>query len=246
VVDPATGQGWKFKNRLKEFGAAWLGDIDRMIARNCDAAEIRRWLMSKYNGPIPIPDVKTFRSYVKHVKTTLNSKASSAVRVRKANEKTEQELRELLGRLQIAEADISDRKGLLERMVRFLLARTEAISQYQENLMDPRFEQIITNHLGLVKTTTDTLLKLEGQIGEHEFIARRIVEKFMVEMAPVLKQAAEDTYGAEKLKVFMERVNKGYAKIDFVRIKKEAADEAAKHEILEAVNALQTPGSVTR
>jgi len=244
VIDPATGQGWKFKNRLFEFGARWLGDIDRRVARNCSAADILKWLKENYNGSLPIPTRKTVAAYVKWKRQIQRGSAGSAVMIRKETERTEADLRQMLGRLQIAEADISDRKGLLERLVRFLLVRTELIAQVQDNLMDPRFEDTITKHLSLVKTTTDTLLKLEGQMGAHEFIARRIVEKFMMELAPVIKQAAEDTYGPEKLKVFLEKVNKGYAKIDFNLIKKEAAIEAAAHGTEELLDAIQTTRAV--
>ncbi len=242
TIDTATGLGRRFQNRLFEFGAAWLGDIDKKVAKGDTAQGILDWLKSKYSGPLPMPTRKTVQAYVKWRRQALRVTAGAAVRIRLETERTESELKEMLLRLQIGEMEIGDRKVVLEKMVRFLLVRTERISQVQENLLDPRFEQAITNHLGLVKTTVDTLLKMEGQIGAHEFIARRIVEMFLADMAPILKQAAEDTYGPEKLKAFLERVNKGYARIDFVRIKKDAAMEAASlgtEEVLDAVAAIR-------
>lgn len=242
TIDAATGLGTRFQNRLFEFGATWLGDIDKKVARGDNAQAILNWLKSRYNGPLPMPTRKTVQAYVVWKKQALRVTAGAAVRMRLETERTEDELKDMLLRLQIAEADISDRKATLEKLVRFLLVRTERISQVQENLLDPRFEQSITSHLSLVKTTMDTLLKLEGQMGSHEYIARRIVEMFMADLAPVLKQSAEDTYGPDKLKAFLERVKKGYEKIDFARIKKDAAAEAAAigtQEVIDAVTAVQ-------
>jgi len=135
---------------------------------------------------------------------------------------------------------LSDRKAFMERVIRFLLVRTEEVSNIQGSLLDPRFEQNITNHLTLVEKITDKLLRLEGQIGMHEFVARRIIEKFFFELAPLLRQAAEDTYGPDRLKAFMERVAKTPAKIDMARIKQEAAAEAAAFASEEAVDAIQS------
>jgi hypothetical protein len=236
----------QFRNRLQELGVGWLKDIDRKVARGDNAQTILDWLKRSYKGPVPLPDVKTVRAYIVHVRNDLNVKAGAAVRIRQQTERTEEELRALLSRLQIAEADIGDRKALLERLVRFLLVRTEVIAQVQDNLLDPRFEMVITNHLTLVKSTTDTLLKLEGQIGEHEFIARRIVERFLGDLAPVIKQVAEEMFGQDKLKAFMEKLAKGYARIDWARIKKEAAADAAAHGTQEVLDVVETIRAIPR
>jgi hypothetical protein len=235
--------GWKFKNRLFEFGAAWLVDIDRMVARNCQAAEILRWLKDHYNGPLPIPDQKTIRTYVKWKRQTMRLTAGSAIRIRKETERTDTELREMLGRLQIADMDLSNPKAAYEKIIRFLFVRTEITAQVQDNLMDPRFEQVITGHLALAKNTLDSIQKMDGQLGTHGFIARRIVEKFISELAPIIKQAAEDTWGPDKVKAFLEKVNKGSARIDFSKIKREATIEAAAYgteEVLDAITATRS------
>lgn len=246
TIDPKTGSGWKFKSRLFEFGKAWLDDIDRLIAKNDSAMTIRTFLVNKYKGPLSIPDRKTISAYIKWRKEVQRVSAGSAVRILKETERTEADLKSMMARLRIADADVSNRKDLLENIIRFLLVRTEAITQVQENLMDPRFESTITKHLGLVKDVTDTLLKMEGQTGIHDYIARRIIELFLQEMAPLIKQAAEDTYGPDQLKAFLERVGKGYKKIDFSRLRRDATTEAAavsNDEVISAINKSTGPNA---
>jgi hypothetical protein len=246
VVNPETGMGWRFKNRLFEFGATVLGEIDVRIARKAGAAEIRKWLLDKYNGPIPIPTLKTIQAYIKWKRNVQRTTAGAAVRIRREMEKTETELREMTSLLNIAGLDISDRKGALERMAQFLLIRTDKTAIVQDSLMDPRFENNITGQIGEAHNIMQTLLKMEGSTGIQEFIARKYVEIFMTELAPIIKQAAEETYGPEKMKAFLERLNKGYAKIDFARIKKDAVAEATAHATGEIVDAIKTVRPVAR
>ena len=229
---------------MSEFGAAILEDLERKILQNYSAPALLKWLRDHYVGSIPMPDVRTVRAYVEYKRATMNATAGSAIRLRKMTERTDEELREMLVRLNIAGTDISDKTALLERLVRFLLVRVEEASHLQANLLDPRVEQVMTNQLTLVKSTTEILLKLEGQIGEHELIARLIVEQFLSDLAPIIKRVAEETYGPDKLKLFMDKLSKEYLKIDWQRIKRDAAITATAHNTGEILDAIQATRAI--
>ena len=165
--------------------------------------------------------------------------------MRMETERTEQELQAMMMRLNIAEVDVGNKKDLLERMIRFLLVRTEVVSKLQDNLMDPRYERNINDHLALVKSVVDSLAKMEGQIGEHEYIARRIVEKFLSDLAPIIKQVAEEVYGADKIRAFMEKLAKGYGRVDWNRIKKEVRAEVEANQTQGVVDVIKAVGPVS-
>lgn len=240
VIDAATGHSFKLKNRLFEFGAIWLKNIDKKIASGHTPAAIWEWLKKEYKGSLPMPDVKTVRTYVNWRKEGMRREAKGTIRGTKEQHRTEQDLSTMSKTIGLANMDIGDRTELYERIVRYLLVRTETVANVQETMLDPRFESNITSHLALAKSTADSLLKMEGQLGIHGTIARLIIEKYMQELAPIIRQAAEDTYGTDKLRIFMERLSKNASRIDLARIKHEATAEVTATTTNEVLDAIQT------
>jgi len=217
----------EFKSKLFLFPKAFLDEIDRRIHKGHKADAIRKYVAEGYKGELSIPNRKVFARYIKWRREHVMVRQDLAVKIRKELEPTEQEIRALMERLNVAGMDISDRKIVLERLVVFLMARTQMISQVQDSVMDPRFEQNIIGQVAEIHAMLQTLLKLEGQLGVHEAVARLIVEKFLFELAPIVRKAAEDTYGQAKTKEFLDRLQKAYKAIDFNRIRNEAVIEVS-------------------
>lgn len=231
-------RGWKFTNKLSKFGTEWLETIDKMIVQGASVSKIRETMLKDYRGPQKVPSYAVFASYVQWKKLSVDAPGSAAMRLQMETSKTTAELKLMADRLNFATFDIKDRKKVLENIIEFLLVRTQLISNVQYSMMDSRFEQTISNHLSLVKSTTEILLKLEGQLGMNEYVSRRILEMFMVEFAVGVRQAFEDTVGDAKTKAFIERVYKVYTKIDFERLRQDAILEANQQQTDSAVQAV--------
>jgi hypothetical protein len=215
------------RDRMADFSMDVLKDIDLLISQGKNANYIRKWIFDHFKGTVHPPDVKTIRLYIKKRLPVLNKNADTSIKVRRDLEMTEKELHDLYARLQVVGQDMSNKKALLERIVNFLLYRVELMSRIQENTKSPGGEQVIVSQLSVVHTFLQTILKLEGQLGANEFIARRIVEKFLVEFAPLVKKVVDRVCGAEKTKSVLADIHKELPNIDMNRLRKEAEEEAA-------------------
>jgi hypothetical protein len=219
-----------FRSKVHAFPPDIIDEIDKSIAKGLKGERIRAFLVRTYKGPLEIPDRKTLDLYVKNRFKTAHEKAELSVKVKRELDYTDEELREMHRRLNVAGTDVSNRKGLLDKMVTLMLTRIQLTSQLQDRLLDPRVEHNIIKMVGEVRALTVQLMELENQLGVHEAVARTILEKFLAELAPVVRKAAEDTYGSSKTKEFIERLLKSYKTIDIDRIRNEAVLEVSNME----------------
>lgn len=216
-----------FKNKLMQFPPHHLTEIGIIVGKNKGADEVIKYLKANYKGPIPIPNRKTVAIYVKWIKPQVKIEKDVVARLKQEVQLTESELRKFLDQLNISRLDVKNRMFVIENIASYLLNRVQTIAQLQDVIMDPRFENILTNQLAEVHSMMMTLLKYDDDIKGYEFIAKRIVEKFFEELAPAIRRAAEETWGGDKIKLFLDKVQKYNKAIDFNRIRSEAIDEAA-------------------
>ncbi len=216
--------------KMARLGIEVLKDLDLEIAKGSGPDKLRNWMLKHYRGQEPIPGKNTLAKYIKERKEFLFKKVDAVARMKKETEYTEQQLREMLARLNMANLEIGDRKILLEKIIGFLLMRIQAFVQVQEVLMDAKYEQIMINQLTLIHTVTETLLRLEGQIGFQEFVAQRIVEKFLEEIVPACQRSVEKVFGDSKVKEFLLEFEKQQKTVNFDRLRQEATVEASAFE----------------
>jgi hypothetical protein len=219
-----------FNNRMLSFPPDILEAIDKKILNNASPQKLIDFLRDSYKGGLDIPTRQTIAVYIKWRKERLFKTVDANIRSKKELAYTEVELREMYAKLKIAETDPSDKRALLEKIMVFLLHRVEMGAQIQDNLSDPRYEQVLTNQLQLVKGVSETLLKMEGQLGANEFIARRMVERFFSELVPILQALVQKHIGQDKAKIFLDQFKKEVKTIDFQKIKHESIMEASAME----------------
>jgi hypothetical protein len=219
-----------FKSKVSAFPPEIIRGIDEAIAKGFKSDKIRGYIVRAYQGPLEIPNRKTIDAYLKNRSKTAFANADKATKIKRELDYTEEELRTMRQRLDVAGTDISDLKGVLKKMVTLMLTRIQLTSQLQDNLLDPRVEHNIVKMVGEVRVLTVQLMELEGQLGVHEAVARLIVEKFFSDLAPVARKAFEDVVGTAKTKEFIEKLSKGYKSIDMERIRNEAVIEVSNVE----------------
>lgn len=216
------------KSKINAFPPEIIRGIDEAIAKGMKADRVRAYIVRTYKGALEIPNRKTVDLYMKRRYKAAHQNADKSAELKKKLDLTEEELREMHGRLNVAGTDITNLKGILQKMVSLMLSRIQLMSQLQDNLLDPRVEHNIIKQVGEVRVLTVKLMETEVELGVHEAVARLIIDKFLFELAPVVRRAAEDTYGSSKSKEFIERLQKGYKSIDFQRIRNEAVVEVSQ------------------
>jgi hypothetical protein len=216
--------------RMQEFPIDILVELKQLVARGVKADRIRTRLRELYKGSLTIPNVQSIKKWVQGQLAINAAENDTSIAIRREMEYTDSQLRELQGRLNIGFLDIGDRKKAMETVVNFILARVQVASQIQGNLMDPRYEAVMAKHLEVIHKYLETILKLEGQLGLHEYVARLIVEQYLTEVAPIMRKAFEDTVGQEKFKAFVAKFTAGVKTIDFERIKNESVNKAIAFE----------------
>src|SRR5665213_193872 len=229
---PAGEPAYKFRSNLMDFGPKWLADIDKLIAQGNSATDVMNWLRANYRGELGIPSLSVFRIYEKFKKTQLITTTGAAVRIRMESQKTELQLREMMGKLQISELNPDDDKVMMKSIIRFLLVRTETLSNLQDTLLDPRFEQIMGNHLTLIKDIMEDLRKIEGNLGVDAYVARRVIEMYIVAQAPIARRINDEVYtGDSRAKSFMDKFAEACASgISLMALRQEALREVEEYK----------------
>ena len=206
--------------------------INTKITAGVTAEKIRLFLGRQMKGRDhrKIPSIKMLRHYVAMKNEHTQNSAAYMVAVKEVQMKAS-EIREDLTKLAIGKTDVTRLRDVLRRMMNFIFLRAEKIQQFQEAMMDIRFENTLLKMFETIHKMTQTLLSDENTQGFWQYVARLTCGKFLKQIIPIMKQTAEETMGDAKAKVFMEAFQKRAKAIDYGKIEREAqkeAEEAAK------------------
>lgn len=231
AVDPEVieGNGMpRFNNRMFKFPNQLKG-IDILIARGDKTTKVQNYLITNSSGAIAIPNLKTIALYIKWRLPELKKKNAAKMVLDEMVQMENvdgAEIKAAIQRLNMSSTDVGDRKALIEKLMKCLLIRFQKLSQIQDTIMDARNEQVMTNQLQAIHRMAETLMNKEDDLAIYDWIARRIIEKFLSEIGPVLKASFEKNADPARMGAFIEDFMSGANALDTAKMKQEAVNEA--------------------
>ncbi len=213
------------KNRLFGFPADILAGVLETVQAGGRADKVLVYIKRAYDGPLKVPDRKSVARYIKYLFDNDLVDNGKAAKLKEGIRVTTQELIEMERRLNMSGLDPTNIKAGLQKMIQTMAIRFEFNSQLQNMMLDPRVEANMIKWMDSMRETYGKLLEIEIQVSSYEAMAALIVEKYLFEMASHARRAAEETYGSQKSKEFLERLDRYTRGIDFNRIRTEANTE---------------------
>lgn len=213
------------QNRMFGFPADILSGVLEIVEAGGRADKVNAYMKRAYVGPLKIPEKKSIQRYIKYLFDNDLVKSGRSAKIKEGIRITTEELLEMQRRLNFSGLDPTQIKAGLQKMIQLMAIRFDFNSQLQNIMLDPRVEANMIKWMDSMRETYGKLLEIEVQVSSYEAMATLIVEKYLYEMASHARRAAEETYGSQKNKEFLERLDRYTRGIDFDRIRTEANAE---------------------
>jgi len=191
-----------------------LNDINRAIDEGWKGGHVYHLLSSKWNKDIPkLPAKNTVHRYVKWY---LNQKGTDEDSVAiKSIESASVELEKGIQKLLDPQRPISDKKEVLELLIRKCVQRIRVLEKWQRTTISPAFEGCLVRYFSEIRSLIEIIAKLNSELsGDNSVIINIIdsrIQSIIQAFYNVIKAVVPDKIEVirAKLKEEMRRLNGG-------------------------------------
>ncbi len=218
---------------MQQFPDEVRAEIDKSISYGCGTKQVQDLIKKMYHGPLSMPKANVLKKYIAQRRPVVARDLENRIATVQKDAEKQREI-DSLRNIDVARLDLNDKKKLLLDLARANFQRVELLKEIQTTALDPRWENAITANMAAGQKAIEAVLKLEGLLG-GESINSAIVFSLMSILNPLVRLAAEDTWGKERLPVFAQNLEKRFGTVTMEQLKAAALSRITEQKSQEVI-----------
>jgi len=154
-----------FRSSLQLYPEEIRDKMDSLINMGRGAAACLTAVKSLYRGPLKLPSLGTFESYVKYRRKQLAEMTDGELKIQQVMAK----------KLDLTHVDLNNKSAVMRAILEFMAWRIEEVKVIQAHHHSAQFERIITDDVRVMLDTITAQLKVE----DKQVLAREKVKAVM-------------------------------------------------------------------